>query len=364
MLRLLPTQNVPAADSQRGAQRGDTHGGSPTPPPQLPRDQLPIRFEGLASPRLADSLSALLNRIARLRACLPAPLRARISQKRFAIAVLVLTYVLTMALVLPVVLHPQTQRSSGRPVGQRWAGGTRRGNSTRAQALKQQQQQTVWDGPTRAAEEEARRIAREEAPMRAQQEAKAAAREAARQRRIAERWANQTSKLERREQREEQRKHGRFAGSGSRLAGKSPSSAHDKGPSHGGRPAGSTGTLHADHPAEGEWPKLSPEEIEKGAQADELQLSQHARCLDGTRVRDRLLGDAGKRRQLVRSLAAESVAGSSRPLFLRMFLAHGLLDQVRFLWCASASALAKHSPGPPRPLLLYTHVHVHARTPL
>ena len=82
-------------------------------------------------------------------------------------------------------------------------------------------------------------------------------------------------------------------------------------------------------------PAQSAESIEKDAESDESRLASQARCIDGRSAKDLLSADVAKRREMVKALALEKAVPSARPFFLRMFLASGLLDQLRFLWCAS-----------------------------
>lgn len=305
-----------------------------------------IHIEGLASPHfefIGGHVTALLARIAQLRAHLPACLRARCSHRRFVLMVLVLVYMLAMALVLPLVIGGT---GSGRRVSSyaSWRVATPGGRvnanaSANVNGSKQGEKVTiaVWDRPVHAAEEEAKRIAIEEAPKLAEQRAKAAAREAARQARIAERWANQTAELERREQRQKRKhKSGYKSGGGSRSSSSTraplsessrisgSSASHSMQDFGGGRPPVSAMSWHGP----------SAEAMEKEAESEHTRLAAQAKCVDGSRARDIFLADALKRRKMAKALALESAVASDRPLFLRMFLANGLFDQIRFLWCA------------------------------
>ena len=200
------------------------------------------------------------------------------------------------------------------------------------------------------AEEQARAIALEEAPLRQKEEAMRVAKEAERDRRLKERWANATRKHERME---EQRSARRLAvdkaratklhitlselrkldakqsasgagGTGARPANVTTMAAPTTAASSSGGGGGGGGGDY--------W--VGSDGGKGGASSLTAAEKVNAQCVDGSSA-DAWLTKSGKeRRALARNLARDkALRGSpSRPLLVHLFLAKGLLDQVRFLW--------------------------------
>lgn len=339
-----------------------------------PRNSL----EGPSSPRTS---SPHLNQTTVLRRAL----RCRYKKRAVLLA---LVYALVMLLVLPYITvskrvpsgHP-APTSFSKNLSNTGGGGNTTGKG-RGGGGGAKSGASDLEAATRAAEDEAKARAAEEAPLLAKLEAQRAEREANKERLRMERLANLTKRHELAEQNRMQRRlaaHGRKSNKPHpNVSASTPSPAGDikahhangnghakgggvgagstsgrvqgaaAGRSRGGSGASSTGgvttAVSGGERAQHLQPPSPPPSLSADAADKEvLHQASHVLCVDGTRLSAVLGVDAARRRKLVRALALErAVHGSTRPLFLRLFLASGLLDQLRFMWSVPR---AMHPPG-------------------
>ncbi len=77
---------------------------------------------------------------------------------------------------------------------------------------------------------------------------------------------------------------------------------------------------------------MSADAVEVQADRQMLRLASNLRCVDGSMFSIIAGSDAATRRQMVKSMASGVVRDSSHSIFVRHFLATGVIDQLRFMW--------------------------------